>query len=96
VLSEDQLVSIRRHVGDQPDDAALNSIFDRVGDVDELVLEVLQIRLANLEANPTQFTVVGEYSQDSSKNLEALTAKVGSIGGGSRVRIVEPCRGDPR
>lgn len=96
-LSEDQLVQIRRQVGNKPDDAALNTIYDRTGDLDELVLEVLETRLATWEASPVEFTVVGEYSQDTSKNIDALRSKVGSLGGGnSRVRIVSPAAKDPR
>lgn len=96
-LTEDQLVQIRRQVGNKPDDAALNAIFDRTEDLDELVLEVLETRLATLEASPAQFTVVGEYSQDTGKNIDALKGKVGALGGGnSRVRIVSPTAADPR
>lgn len=78
-LTEDQLVQIRRQIGNKPDDASLNSIYDRTGDLDELVLEVLETRLANLESSPAQFTVVGEYSQDTSKNIEALRLQVGTL-----------------
>lgn len=96
-LTVDQLVRIRRQVGDKPDNAALQSIYDRTGDLDELVLEVLEIRLANLVASPAQFTVVGEYGQDTGKNIDALKGVVGVLGGGnSRVRIVEPASKPPR
>ncbi len=96
-LTEDQLVQIRRQVGNKPDDAALNAIFDRTLDLDELVLEVLETRLATLEASPASFTVVGEYAQDTGKNIDALKDKVSALGGGnSRVRIVSPAAKDLR
>jgi hypothetical protein len=96
-LTESQLIQIRRQVGSKPDDAALQSIYDRTADVDELVLEVLETRLADLVSAPAQFTVVGEYGQDTGKNIEALRAAVGTLGGaGSRVRIISPLAKPPR
>lgn len=90
-LTTDQLVHIRRSVGNTPDDAELNSIYDRVGDVDELILEVLETRLANLKAQPDSFSVPGEYSQSTSKQMEMLEGQIAALGGGSgEVRFIPP------
>lgn len=96
-LTEDQLITIRRAVGDKPDDAALNVIYDRTADVDVLILEVLERRLANLKAVPDSFSVPGEYSQSTGKQIDALQAEVSARGGsGHTVRIVDPDPPRPR
>lgn len=84
-LTEDQLITIRRAVGDTPDDAALNVIYDRTADVDELILEVLEIRLANLKAAPDSFSIPGEYSQSTRGQIEALEREIAARGGGTSV-----------
>lgn len=75
-LSTDQYVYIRRQTGSTPSDSDLNVIYTRVGNVDVLVLEVLETRYANLLATPASFTVVGDYSQSTGENLKALAAKI--------------------
>lgn len=90
-LSVDQLITIRRAVGTAPSDAELNDIYTRTADVDELILEVLEIRLADLKRNPSSFSVPGEYSQSTGENIAALEKSVAALGGGgSLVRIIEP------
>jgi hypothetical protein len=98
-LSTDQLVDIRRQIGDTvpPSDADLNAIYDRTGDVDELVREVLERRLATLLASPAQFSVAGEYSQSTAANIEALRKQLGDLPGGlTSVRVVEAPAPRPR
>jgi hypothetical protein len=75
-LSEDQLVYSRRQIGNKPLDAELNTIFDRVGNVDQLVLEVLETRYAELIRNPATFSVSGEYSQSTAENIKALAKRI--------------------
>lgn len=75
-LSTDQVVYIRRQVGSSPPDADLQAIFDRTGDVDVLVLEILETRYADMLANPTSFSVSGEYSQSTGENLKALQKQI--------------------
>lgn len=83
-LTEDQLVDIRRQIGNDPDDAALNAIYDRTADVDELVLEVLETRLAEMRRNPSSFSVAGKYSESrTAEQLKSLEEQVASLGGDS-------------
>lgn len=97
-LTEDQIIEIRRSVGNQPDDDVLNDIYARTNDVDELVLEVLEIRWADAAnpALPANFAIPGEYSQDTRANIEALKAQVAAAGGGvgGTVEFIPPP--DPR
>lgn len=94
-MTADQIIAARRQVGNAPDDATLNATYDRLLDVDAVVLEVLEIRLAELLRKPAQFSVPGEYSQSTDANIKALTERIASLGGGSGlgsgvVTIVSP------
>lgn len=97
-LTQDQIVTIRRAVGDTPDDAALDVIYARNGEsVDDLILEVLETRLANLEAAPDSFTIPGEYGQSTGKQMDALREKIAELGGaGSTLVIWDPTAQNPR
>lgn len=98
-LTSGQIVTIRRAVGDTPDDAALGAIFARNGgSVDDLILEVLEIRLANLKAAPDSFSVPGEYSQSTGKQIDALERELAARGGGGNgvVSILDPACQNPR
>lgn len=70
-LDVDQLALVRSWVGDQPDDAALNAIFDRTGSLFDSIREVLRTRYANLLRNPSSFAVTG-YSQSTGANMAAM------------------------
>lgn len=88
-LDQGQLIQIRRAIGDKPDDAELQTIFNRTGSVDELILEVLERRLANLKARPDSMNIPGEYSDSVSRQMEALQEEIDKRGGGmSRTFIV--------
>jgi hypothetical protein len=57
----------------------LETRYARLGTLPLVALEIVRERLAdiaNAAENPLSFTVVGEYSQDGSKNLPALEALV--------------------
>lgn len=98
-LTEDQIVTIRRSVGDTPDDAALNTIYARNGgSVDDLILEVLETRLANLKAAPDSYSIPGEYSQSTKGQMDALESQIAALGGGasSTVTILDPVAQNPR
>ena len=79
-LTVDQLVTVRRRVGRQPVDAEIQTIYDRTGSLTETVREILEIRVADLRANPTSFTVPGEYSQDTAGQIKAIDAALLSLG----------------
>jgi hypothetical protein len=99
-LTQDQVITIRRAVGDTPDDAALEAIYARNGgSVGDLVLEVLERRLANLRAAPDSFSIPGEYSQSTKGQMDALEKQIAALGGGGAlgvVSIVSPAYPNPR
>ena len=100
-LTSDQLVYLHDHVGAGADEADLQVRYDRTGDLDAVIVEVLRRRLADFAADPAQFSVSGEYSQNTSENIRLLQAKLGefvggSVGGLSQVRIVRPVRAPAR
>lgn len=80
VLTEDQVYALRRKVGDRPTDAELQAIYDRTGSLTETAREILETRLANFMADPANFSVPGEYSQGTEKNIDALTRALASLG----------------
>lgn len=104
-LTEQQIQTIRDEVGDQPDDAALNAIYQRADVEDEwdVVTVVLKRRMAELTRRPTKVTIPGEYSQDTGDNLKALKAQLARLGtptpaasaAGPQVRIVLPDNPQP-
>jgi hypothetical protein len=71
-LTVNQIAEIRDEVGDNPPDADLQGVYDRVGTLGGTIYSVLARRLANLRANPASFMVVGEYSQSTAANIKAL------------------------
>jgi hypothetical protein len=85
-LTAEQIVTIRRQVGNSPDDAALNEAHDRlIGEDDPVaavVLEILEIRLADLRRQPSSFSIPGEYSQSTDGNIRTLEAQIAALGGG--------------
>lgn len=68
-LTAGQIIAIRREVGSEPDDVALNLAYDRLGSTGLVALEILETRYADLVSSPAQFTVFGEYGQNTSQNL---------------------------
>jgi len=58
--------------GEPPTDAELEDIYGRTGTVGGVIHVVLSRRLADLVADPAQFNVAGEYSQNTAANIQAL------------------------
>lgn len=75
-LTAEQLATLRNEVGSNPDDATLQSIYDRTEGVYATAYEVVAQRLADMRANPAQFSVSGEYGQNVSANLTALNEQL--------------------
>lgn len=73
-LSDGELAWIREYVGDLPADGVLIDTLNEEGvDTKEgVVRRVLTKRLANLVARPADFTVPGEYSQNTTANIKAI------------------------
>lgn len=77
----DVLDDIRNWIGDQtpPTDNDLAVLWDRHPTVEQVALFVLRKRRASLLTNPAAFTVQGDYSQSTVKNLDALNALIGQL-----------------
>lgn len=102
-LSTADLKYLRTKVGSRepPTDADLQDGYDRLGILDAVAREILEIRLADLLADPASFSVSGEYSQDTSANIRELRETLGSLGGQSAlgtgtVQVAEPESADAR
>lgn len=97
LLTDAQVHYLRTKVGtDAPTDDELQEAFDRLDDVDSVAREALEIRLADLLAAPESFSVSGEYSQSTGRNIDGIKATLATLGGiselgsGGTVRIIEP------
>jgi hypothetical protein len=91
-LTEDQLYQLRRKVGTAPDDATLNALYEQLDDVDQVAIQVLSERRADLVRKPSSFTIPGDYSESrSAEQLKALDAELGTIPGGpGSLQMVDP------
>ena len=79
-LTEDQVQVLRRQVGDRPTTQELQDIYDRTGSLTATAREILEVRLANYQADPASFSVHGEYSQDTGTNIAALQKALAELG----------------
>lgn len=77
----------------------LEARIDRTGSEVYAAREVLEGRLAGFRAQPSQFTVPGEYQQSVIENIHALERQLGDLpappipgggSGGAPARIVRP------
>lgn len=77
-LTADDLAKVRQMVGSAtpPTDADLDAIYDRLGKVDDVALEVLQGRFAGLLAGPAKWAVEGDFSIDATANIAALRQQI--------------------
>jgi hypothetical protein len=77
-LSGSDLRYARRKLGSLPEDAVLNTLYDTLvvegkeQPLEWVILETLEVRLAEMIRNPASFSVSGEYSQNTSENIKAL------------------------
>lgn len=82
-FTDEELAYLRTKLGSTVNDDTnpeviedLETRFARLQDVSLVAIEVLRQRLADIadvQNNPLNFTVVGEYSQDASNNIAYLT-----------------------
>ena len=75
-LSDAQLAYLHVHLGTAADEDDAQDRYDRLGDLDAVVVEQLRLRLSDLEATPAQFSVSGEYSQSTAENIKSLNEKL--------------------
>lgn len=80
-LTADDLAEVRKLVGSAtpPTDADLDAIYDRLGTVADVALEVLQGRYADLLAGPAKYSVEGDFSVDATANLKALAGVIDDL-----------------
>jgi hypothetical protein len=70
-LPADSITVVRKWIGDEPVDAALEALFEVYGTYDGIVLHVLNNRLAALTLDPSSITVPG-LSVSHGSDLQAL------------------------
>lgn len=97
-LTVDQTVYLQTQLGTGTDADDLEARYTRLGDVIAVAREVLEIRLADLESQPEQFNVAGEYGQTTKEQMAAIRGKLVSLGTSedeptaSTARLVSPAR----
>lgn len=86
-LSDDEIQQIRDEIGstEPPTDADLNTSFDRLGDITEVVRSVLKRRLQDLLAAPASVSVSGVYSENNTQNIQELQSKLDALAPSSTV-----------
>lgn len=86
-LDADVLAEIRELIGSQPDDVAVEVVYDRkaaMGVADDLLvastaLSILRQRRAELLLTPASFSVPGDYSQSTGDNIRALDGLIADL-----------------
>ena len=86
-FDETQVAQLQAELGTSLDFEDLTARYERLADLDAVITEVLRIRLADINAGPTNFTIPGEYSQDATAQQRALEARLG-ISGETAAHIV--------
>jgi hypothetical protein len=82
-VTDEERIYIRNHISDKepPTDDDLEERMAVLQDTTLVIGEILTKRRAQLlAAGPLDFTVVGEYSEDRSKNLDALERQMKALG----------------
>jgi hypothetical protein len=98
VLTDDDIAAIHAWVGSEWSDSDIEDRFDRLEDVDEVILEILNQQIADLAAQPSSFSVPG-LSISNGQNMLSLEATLkrfrgqGGLAGGA-VRFIQMTRPD--
>ncbi len=81
MASQVDVLAVRKRIGrtTPPVDAELSASLDRLGSVEAVALEVLSIRLADLQARPLKFSADGEFSEDYSQNIGPLERAIAEL-----------------
>lgn len=93
---------MRSWVGTQPTDADLNLRYDALGDVDEVIEEVLREQLALLREEPASVSLPSGLSRSNGENIKSLQAaidelqKEGASGDVATVAVSRIARRHPR
>lgn len=81
-LSADQLAVLRSHVGadDPPSDDDLDTLYDRLGSVGAVALEVLRGRLTEMLLAPGKMSLEGDYSREyTAAQIKALQTTIAEL-----------------
>lgn len=71
-LTTEQLAAVRVWVGNGPTDQALHDRYERLGSVDQTVLEELRSQLTVLNAQPGSFSLPSGLSVTTQSNAQVL------------------------
>jgi hypothetical protein len=90
VLTDEDIAAIKSWVGSEWSTSDIEDRFDRLGNFDEVVLEILNQQIADLSAQPSSFSVPG-LSVSQGQNMITLSETIkrfrgagGLAGGGTR------------
>lgn len=97
-LTDEDIAAIKSWVGSEWSDSDIEDRFDRLEDVDEVVLEILNQQIADLSAQPSSFSVPG-LSITQGQNMITLSETIkrfrghGGLSGGA-TRFIRAFRPD--
>jgi hypothetical protein len=94
-LTPEQVAYFKSQLGSTIDQVDLEERLLRLGTQEQAAAEAIEQMIADLLAKPASFSVPGEYSEDRSANIKALTEKAGEIRdrlplGDQVVKVVNP------
>lgn len=82
-LTIDELAYFKAQLGSTVNAADLEERLIRLGTKEKAAVEALDQKVADLLAKPASFSVPGEYTEDRSANIKALTTQADAI----RIRL---------
>jgi hypothetical protein len=71
-FTDEELAYFQGKLGTPLDEDDLDERYTRLQSVPAVALEILRIRMANLQKNPLQFTIPGDYSENRTDNAKLL------------------------
>lgn len=81
-LDAGQIAELRSWIGTEPDDATLDASYDRLGTLEDVALEVLRARRAEMVLDgPAKLDITGDRNEDWSANLNALNKDIATLTG---------------
>lgn len=79
-ITAEDIEDIRDWVGVEPADSVIEAAWARAGEhSDRTALVILRRRRADLIATPGKFSVEGDYSQDTTANLDRLDRQIARL-----------------
>lgn len=78
-LTEAQLAWLRDELGDQPDDAALQERYERLGSVRDVAIAVWRRRRTDFIASPLSTQLAGVAGVNASENVRAIDRRIAAL-----------------